>query len=143
MTILTSVETVTAIVSLVGLLELVLLWRILRAARAWGRVEERVAHFGKVLTLLTETNETGFTAIAAEIARANDDAPTAAPPRATNRSVAAALRGGRSSRQVAADRDISEGEVMLRGYLGGHAVACPCATCAEQAGPHRRAARSG
>jgi len=143
MTILTSVETVSAIVSLVGLLELLLLWRILRAARAWGRVEERVAHYGKVLTLLTETNETGFTAIAAEIARANDGTPTVTPPRVTNRSVAAALRGGRTSRQVAADRDMAEGEVMLRGYLGGHAVACPCATCAEQTAPRRRAAHSG
>lgn len=139
MTMLTSVETAIVIVSVVGLLQLVLLWRVLRAARAWGRVEERVAHFGKVLTLLTETNETGFTAVAAEIARARDDVATAAPPRATNRSVAAALRGGRSSRQVAAERDMAEGEVMLRGYLGGHAVACPCATCAETT-PRRRAA---
>jgi len=79
----------------------------------------------------------------AEIARANDGTPTVTPPRVTNRSVAAALRGGRTSRQVAADRDMAEGEVMLRGYLGGHAVACPCATCAEQTAPRRRAAHSG
>lgn len=130
---LISLETAGIVMTLVGVLELLLLVRILRAARAWQRVEERVTHFGKVLTLLTEAHETGFTAMATEIRRSAEQALPSSASGPTNRTVARALRRGRSVKDVAADSRMAEGEVMLRNYLGGHSLACPCASCAEKA----------
>ncbi len=127
-----SMGTAGIVITLVGLVEIVLLVQILRAARSFHRVEERVAHFGKVLTLLTETNEIGFSALAGEIRRSTEETRPARPSGATNRTVARALRGGRSVKDVAAESRMAEGEVMLRSYLGGHALACPCAGCAEK-----------
>jgi hypothetical protein len=120
------------LVSVVAMGELLLLWRILRAARSWRHVEERVAHFSKVLTLLTETTEAGFGAMATELRRQEETAP-ARPTHPWHRRRPATTPGrAQPARDVARPAQTSEGEASLRQYLQGreHAYACPCASCA-------------
>lgn len=125
-------STAAALLSLVAIVELLLLWRILRAARSWRQIEERVAHFGKVLTLLTETTETGFGALAAELRR-RDERMTVTPAHPwTHRRRARSTGRSQTTGDAARPAAVSEGEASLRSYLKnrGHSDACPCASCA-------------
>src|SRR4029450_7226517 len=46
-----------------------LLWRLSRMVAASARLEEKVSHLGDALSILTETSEAGFKAIADELTR--------------------------------------------------------------------------
>ncbi len=108
------------------LVQAVLAWRLFVAHRAAERLETRLASHGQALSLLTDTSENGFGAIARELERL---AAASAKParRPTTRRVAAAARNGRSVRDIAAAERVSEGEVRLRLHLAGHESAAVAA----------------
>ena len=59
-----------------------LLWRLSRMVAASARLEEKVGHLGDALSILTETSEAGFKAIADELTRrAVPTAPSTRPRR--------------------------------------------------------------
>jgi hypothetical protein len=101
-----------------------LLWRLSRMVAASARLEEKVGHLGDALSILTETSEAGFKAIADELTR-RAVAPAAAAPRAKTpiARLRAALRRGTSIADIAAAENMSEGEVRLRLHLAEHAQA--------------------
>jgi hypothetical protein len=107
----------------------VLLWRAVRAIRAVGHLEARVAGLTEALALLTDTTETGFRSIGEQLvapaptvsARPARRAP-ARTRRTTTSRVVRAARGGQSVPEIAAAEHVSEGEVRLRQYLANAAV---------------------
>ena len=100
-----------------------LLFRLSRMVAASARLEEKVGHLGDALSILTETSEAGFKAIADELTRrAVPTAPTTRPKTPIARLKAAARRGT-SIAEIAAAEHMSEGEVRLRLHLAEHAPA--------------------
>jgi hypothetical protein len=103
-----------------------ILWRLLGAMASVPRMEERLNHFGDALTLLTETTEGGFRAVAMELDRAAAQAGPAAKkpaaPRPTSARISAAAKRGRSIEEIAATEQLSEGEVRLRLHLAKQAA---------------------
>ena len=99
-------------------LEIGLFVCLVLVTRRLGRFDQRLAHLTDALSLLTETAEVGFRANAAEIGRLGERAPAERDPSltATGR-VTRAVRRGRSVQQIAADEQMSEGEVRLRLHL--------------------------
>jgi len=100
------------------LLQTVLAWRLLVTQRALDRMQARLANQGEALSLLTDTSENGFGAIARELDR------LAAPQvkssrRPSTQRVATAARKGRSVTDIAASERVSEGEVRLRLSMAG------------------------
>jgi hypothetical protein len=90
----------------------VLTWQTIATHRALASLEGRLARQADALALLTETSETGFAAVAQELARR---APAPAPPRApAARRVAVAAKRGKSITEIADAERMSEGEVHLR-----------------------------
>jgi hypothetical protein len=100
-----------------------LLWRLSRMVAASARLEEKVGHLADALSILTETSEAGFKAIADEMTRRAVAAPAAAAPRAKTpiARIRAAARKGVSIADIAAAEHMSEGEVRLRLHLSEHA----------------------
>jgi hypothetical protein len=97
-----------------------LLWRLTRVVASAARVEEKVTHLADALSLLTETTESGFRAVAGELGRRHDAAPVAVPrPAPSMARLKAAVRRGRSVSEIAAAESMSEGEVRLRMHLAG------------------------
>jgi hypothetical protein len=92
-------------------------WRQHLALRAIVALDRRLAAHDRALTLLTETAESGFTAMGREIDRlaAPPSAPSSAPRRAprTRRPAAPPIE------VIAADEGVSQGEVALRMRLAG------------------------
>jgi DNA-directed RNA polymerase specialized sigma24 family protein len=100
------------------LLQAILAWRLIVTHRAIARVNARLVNQGEALSLLTDTSENGFGAIARELQRlAVTDAKPARRP--TTKRVASAARRGRSVTEIAATERVSEGEVRLRLHLAG------------------------
>jgi hypothetical protein len=94
-----------------------LLWRLSRMVAASARLEDKVGHLGDALSILTETSEAGFKAIADELTR-RDAVPVAAPrSKAPIARLKAAARKGTSIADIAAAEQMSEGEVRLRLHL--------------------------
>jgi len=91
-----------------------LLWRMLRVSKGLRQCDERLAHFGDALALLTETAESGFQAMAAEVSRLAAPVSGSAARRTTTRRIASAARRGKTVPQIAAEEEVSEGEVRLR-----------------------------
>jgi hypothetical protein len=121
-------STLIAIGTAVGLAFLVqgwILWRLLGAVGVVQRLDEKLAHFGDALTLLTETTEGGFRAVASEMDRAAQPpgAPKKPVVRPTSARMTAAARRGRSVEEIAANEQVSEGEVRLRLHLAKQAAA--------------------
>jgi hypothetical protein len=111
-----------------------LLWRLLRMRGTATRLEEKLTHFGDALSLLTETSEAGFRAIADELTRRHAaEAPAGPRPRPSLARMKAAARRGSSIAEIAAAESMSEGEVRLRLHLADKAAS---------AGGGGRAARS-
>ena len=105
-------------VASVLLVQLFLAWRLIVTTRALDRVQARMAHQGEALSLLTDTSENGFSAIARELDRlATPEAKPARRP--STRRVATAARKGRTVADIAAEERVSEGEVRLRLGLAG------------------------
>jgi hypothetical protein len=104
------------------LLQAVVAWRLMSTQRALDRVHSRLANHSEALSLLTDTSENGFGAIARELDRlvTTDGKPTR---RASTRRVSTAARKGRSVTDIAASERVSEGEVRLRLHLAGHSAA--------------------
>lgn len=107
-----------AVGSILLLAQIIMLWRFTHVVGTIRRYEERLGHLGDTMTLLTETTETGFRAMALEIERlAASEAAKAPPVRPSSTRIANAARRGRSIQQIAADEQVSEGEVRLRLHL--------------------------
>ena len=104
------------------LIQGLLAWRLIATHRTLDRVHARLTNHGDALSLLTDTSENGFGAIARELDRLATVDPKPAR-RATTRRVATAARKGRSVRDIAASEQVSEGEVRLRLHLAGHSPA--------------------
>ena len=102
-----------------------ILWRLLGAVGVVQRMDEKLAHFGDALTLLTETAEGGFRAVASELDRAGLQAATPAGvkkpvlPKPTSARMTAAAKRGRSVEEIASTEQVSEGEVRLRLSMAG------------------------
>lgn len=113
--------------SVLLLAQILMLRRFTHVVGTIRRYEERLGHMGDTMTLLTETIETGFRAMAVEIERlAAAESPRAdARTRATR--MATAARRGRSVQQIAAEEHVSEGEVRLRLHLSEQARATKAA----------------
>ncbi len=93
-----------------------MVWRATRAMTRLSAIEARVERFGDALTLLTDTTESAFRAVAAEMARTPGKAERIAPAvsAARTRRIARAATRGASVEQIAAAEDVAEGEVRLR-----------------------------
>ena len=106
-----------------------ILWRLLGAVGVVQRMDEKLAHFCDALTLLTETAEGGFRAVASELDRAGLQAATPAGvkkpvlPKPTSARMTAAAKRGRSVEEIASTEQVSEGEVRLRLHLAKQAAA--------------------
>jgi hypothetical protein len=95
--------------------------RLVRALRHAVELEQRVIRLQEGVNLLTDTAETGFRQVAAEIERltsatgkAAATLPAAAASRPTAARLRAATRRGRTVTEIAAAEQVSEGEVRLR-----------------------------
>lgn len=92
--------------------------RLVRALRHTVELEGRIARMQEGLHLLTDTAETGFRQVAAEIERLSSiDArrpPAPSAPRPTAARLRAATRRGQSVKEIAVAERVSEGEVRLR-----------------------------
>jgi ABC-type hemin transport system ATPase subunit len=96
--------------------------------RAVAKLDARLARQGEALALLTETSEVGFGAVARELERLGS-APVKASRKPTTRRIATQARKGRTVTEIAADEQISEGEVSLRLHLAGYPGAMEDASC--------------
>ena len=115
---------VGAALTLLSAVQAWLLWRLSKMVAASARLEEKVGHLGDALSILTETSEAGFKAIADELTRRAVAAP-AVPARSKTpiTRIKAAARRGTSIAEIAAAEHMSEGEVRLRLHLAEHAPA--------------------
>ena len=92
-----------------------MVWMHVQHQAAIERLDDRVAHLLAGVSLLTDTTEGALRDVAAEINRLAS-AGTAEPrPRvATQRRIAASARRGQTIQSIAANEQMSEGEVRLR-----------------------------
>lgn len=107
---------------LLVLAQMALTWRLASAATRIERYEERLERFGDVLSMLAETSESGFKAVATELERIAARTPAKKEPRTSTARVARSARKGRSVQEIAAEEDVSEGEVRLRLSLTDRAL---------------------
>lgn len=114
---------VGAALTLLSAVQAWLLWRLSRMVAASARLEEKVGHLGDALSILTETSEAGFKAIADELTRRTLPAAPAARSKTPIARLKAAARRGTSIAEIAAAEHMSEGEVRLRLHLAEHAPA--------------------
>jgi sensor domain CHASE-containing protein len=85
-----------------------------RQRRLLQRVEERLTHLHAGLSLLTNTTEDGLRGVALEVARLAGAAETKPKAVASARQrIASAAGHGRSVQDIAANEQVSEGEVLL------------------------------
>ena len=109
----------TWIIAGASVLQAGFLWRLVVAHRSVSQLEARMARHGEALSLLTDTSESGFAAVARELERLS--APgTKTTRRASTRRVTGAARKGRKVSDIAAAEQMSEGEVRLRLQLAGY-----------------------
>jgi hypothetical protein len=112
-------DIVTGVVMGIGVaagVQTVLVWRATRAAARLASIEARVEKFGDALTLLTDTTESAFRAVATEMTRRPAAAVKAAPAvsAARTRRITRAATRGATIQQIAAAEEVAEGEVRLR-----------------------------
>jgi hypothetical protein len=89
--------------------------------RRLARLGDRLAHLTAGISLLTDTVESGMRDVAQEIERMGAAQAPAKPKAraAAQRRVSTAARRGRSVQDIAAQEQMSEGEVRLRLQLAG------------------------
>lgn len=106
---------VAAAAALVGT-AVILAWMLVQQRAVLDRLEQRVAQLTGVVTLLTDTAETGLREVAAELGRftLRTQAAEALTREEIDDRVVAASERGRSVRDIAAAEQMSEGEVRLR-----------------------------
>lgn len=105
-----------SVLVVVGLIQMGLCGWMIRSFRTQQELGRRLGALTDALSLLTETSEAGFRASAVEIARIAERPVTRRAPaqRATASRVARARDRGQTVEQIAADEQMSEGEVHLR-----------------------------
>ena len=81
-----------------------------------SRIEQRLAHFGEALALLTDTAQTGFASVATELERTGARRTSTTSRAAASRRIVGAAKKGRSIQDIAASEDVSESEIRL--HLG-------------------------
>lgn len=81
-----------------------------------SRIETRLARFGEALSLLTETTQSGFASVAAEVERAGTKRSATTGRASASKRIVTAVRKGRSVQDVAADEEVSVSEIRL--HLG-------------------------
>src|SRR5919109_1214325 len=114
------------IISASLLLQAILALRLIATQRLVTKLNARLVHQGEALSLLTDTSESGFGAIARELERLG----TAARKPAIATRVAQAAKQGRTIEEIAAAEQVSEAEVRLRLlYLSGKQPAGVRAAC--------------
>jgi DNA-binding NarL/FixJ family response regulator len=96
-----------------------LVWMHVQQQAAIERLDDRVAHLLAGISLLTDTTEGALRDVATEITRlaANAEATRLRPRALTQKRIAGAVRRGRTVQDIAAEEQISEGEVRLRMQL--------------------------
>jgi hypothetical protein len=109
-----------------------LLWRLSRMVAATARLEDKVGHLGDALSILTETSEAGFKAIAEELTRRAVAPTPSARSKTPIARLRAAARKGTSIADIAAAEHMSEGEVRLRLHLADRAPASRARTKAAE-----------
>jgi len=99
-----------------ALVQTLLVWRALRAVGRLATIEARVDKFGDALTLLTDTTESAFRAVASEMTRKPATAAKSAQAAsaARTRRIARAKTRGATIQAIAAAEDVAESEVRLR-----------------------------
>lgn len=99
---------------------------LLLVTRRLRRFDQRLAHLSDALSLLTETAEAGFRANATEIGRLGER-PFSERADSTTASgrLLRAVRRGQSVPQIAADEQMSEGEVRLRLHMADRPASPP------------------
>ena len=112
-------DIVTGVVAGMGVaavVQTVLVWRAMRAVGRLAAIEMRVEKFGDALTLLTDTTESAFRAVATEMTRQPVAMVKAAPAAsaARTRRITRAKARGATIQQIAAAEQVAEGEVRLR-----------------------------
>lgn len=120
----TTLEIGLAAASLIPLGVVVWQTRVMRTTLT--ALEGKLARQADALALLTETSESGFTAIAHELSRREVEVakPQREPQREPNtRRMTTAARRGKSVKEIAAAEQVSQGEVHLRLALAKHAAA--------------------
>jgi hypothetical protein len=113
---------VGAALTLLSAVQAWLLFRLSRMVAASAGLEEKVGHLADALSILTETSEVGFKAIADELTRRAVAPAPAARPKTPIARLRAAARRGKSIAEIAAAEHMSEGEVRLRLHLSDHAA---------------------
>ena len=105
----------------VSVLETWLLCRIVGRVGALGRIEERLSSLTHTIGLLTDTTETCFNVVAAQLEPGTVARP-AKTRAARQRRVVGAASNGRSVPEIAAAEDVAESEVSLRLALARRAA---------------------
>ena len=101
---------------LIAAVQAVMLWRCARGLSRLQPIEARVTQVGDALSLLTDTTESAFRAVALELGKARSTPARAVSVRRTTR-VARAAGKGKSVAEIAAVEDVAEGEVRLRLHM--------------------------
>ncbi len=93
---------------------------LVRIIARTAHMDGRLSRLADALALLTETTESSFGVVAAQLERMSTPAPRRGAARTTTARVAGAARRGRSVGDIAAKEGVSEGEVRLRLHLAEH-----------------------
>lgn len=109
-------------VAVLSVVNILLVWRVAARLGALGRLEERVSTLTHTIALLTDTTETCFNVVAAQLEPAAA-ARSAKPRAARQRRVVGAASTGRTVSEIAADEEVAESEVALRLALSRRAAA--------------------
>jgi hypothetical protein len=111
-----------SVLSVIALVQTVFLWRAARSLRRLNGIDERVEKFGEALTLLTDTTESAFRAVATQLVRA-PEVPVLAGGKSAARTtrITRAAKRGKSISEIAAWEGIAEGEVRLRLQVANNA----------------------
>ncbi len=99
----------------VSALETWLLYRVFARVGAIGRLDDRVSSLTHTIALLTDTTETCFNAVAAQI-EAAPAKPVKARAARQGRVIGAASKG-RTVGEIAAEEQLAESEVSLRLHM--------------------------
>lgn len=111
-----------AVLGTLALVQSAVLLHVARLSRRALRSEDRLERLNEVLTLLTETSESGFRAVAAEVERLSTPAASRRGAKASTSRVTRAAQQGRKISDIAASEGISQGEVRLRLHLADPAL---------------------
>jgi hypothetical protein len=138
-------DIVTGVVAGIGVaavVQTVLVWRAMRAVGRLAAIETRVEKFGDALTLLTDTTESAFRAVASEMTRKPARSAKAGPAvsAARTRRITRAATRGATVQQIAAAEEVAEGEVLLRMQMAHDRPARPTPTAAAKAARNKKEA---